>query len=108
MKGITAPPWTVPTKLIGREAVVNGLIITTGTTPGGERELIGDFRNNRLPLTVQKANCALAAKAPVMAAALLDLEAELGDLPNSPITQRVYSIVQKALTDVRLTKDDPK
>ena|SRR5690349_15102516 len=104
MKGITPPPWTVPTQLIGREATVNGLIVVA--TVGRERELVGDFRNNRLPMAVQKANASLAAKAPTMAAALLDLESELGDLPNSPITERVYRIVQKALMDVKLTQDD--
>lgn len=104
MKGITAPPWTVPTQLIGREATVNGLIVVAMV--GRERELVGDFRNNRLPMATQKANAALAAKAPTMAAALLDLEAELGDLPNSPITERIYSIVQRVLTEARLTPED--
>lgn len=104
MKGITAPPWTVPTQLIGREATVNGLIIVSMV--GRERELVGDFRNNRLPIAQQKANCALAAKAPAMAKALLDLEDQIGDLPNGEATDRIYSIVQRVLKDVRIIPDD--
>jgi hypothetical protein len=104
MKGITAAPWTVPTQLIGREATVNGLIVVA--TVGRERELVGDFRNNRLPLATQKANASLAAKAPMMAAALLDLENEIGDLPNSPITERIYSIIQRALKEAKLNQND--
>lgn len=107
MKGITPPPWSVPTKLIGREATVNGLIVVA--IVGQERELVGDFRNNRLPLATQKANAALAAKAPTMAKALLALEAELGDLPNGPVAERIYSIVQRVLTETNLTHlADPK
>ena len=90
----------------GEEAELNELIVVAG--PEDRPYLIGDFRSTTLYREEQKRNCALAARAPAMAEALIEIESCVGDLRACDVTQTVYDIIAKAMRGLKITpRHDP-
>jgi len=100
MRYISKGEWWVPTNLKGDHRAVNGRLVVSG--PKDSATLVADCANPAVDELTGRMNAAFIAKAPAMGRALLQLELQIGDLPSSPAASKIYDLVQRALSELRI------
>lgn len=102
MRGTTEGHWWVPEHLTGEEHELNGVIVVTG--PETNMHLVADCRSTTLPLSEQRANAKLAARAPALAEALLRIEDKVGDMKHNENIDAIYSLIAAAMRDLNVRR----
>ena len=84
------------------EAELNRVIVVAG--PKDRPHLVADCRSTTLPVNEQIANARLAARAPALAAALLEIEDRVGDLKHNETTDIIYGIIARAMKSLNIQR----